>query len=246
MKCLPCHDIEAVLFDLDGTLYRQWPVQAATVVLLLAVHLTQPSQLFRKIKIIRAFRLAQETLRAEGRRIKECSAAQAGLAARSAGVPEAEVRNVVQEWMQERPLMFLRWFRPRQLPRLLGKLKARGFRLGLYSDYPAQDKVAALGLDGCFDLFLSSQDAEVHGFKPDSNGFEIAARRMRLRPDQVLYIGDRAEVDAAGAAAAGMPAIILKRGFTRSQVKSFPTIESLGELERLLKAGPETAATVKA
>jgi len=47
--------------------------------------------------------------------------------------------------------------------------------------------------------------------KPNPRGFEVAAAKMGLIPEQVVYVGDREDVDAVGALNAGMTPIILKK-----------------------------------
>lgn len=95
---------------------------------------------------------------------------------------------------------------------MLTTLRERGYRLGVFSDYPAADKLKALGVMHYFNTVVSSQDRGVRGFKPHTNGFGIAASRLGLSPGEVLYIGDRMEVDGRGAIAAGMAVAILQSG----------------------------------
>jgi putative hydrolase of the HAD superfamily len=50
---------------------------------------------------------------------------------------------------------------------------------------------------------------DVNAFKPHPRGFLAAAERWGLAPDSILYVGDRPEVDAVGAAAAGMRCVVI-------------------------------------
>jgi len=45
--------------------------------------------------------------------------------------------------------------------------------------------------------------------KPSPRGFLRAAERWQIDPSEILVVGDRAEVDAQGAVAAGMPCVII-------------------------------------
>jgi putative hydrolase of the HAD superfamily len=81
----------------------------------------------------------------------------------------------------------------------------------VFSDYPAEDKLRALGLGDHFDVVVSAVDPDVGAFKPDARGFLVAAGRWNLQAGEVLYVGDRPDVDARGAAAAGMPCAVLTR-----------------------------------
>ena len=76
--------------------------------------------------------------------------------------------------------------------------------MGVYSDYPAEQKLAAMGVAVFMDLILYSGEPAVDVLKPHPKGFKLAAERLQLKPEEILYVGDRPEVDAAGAKAAGM------------------------------------------
>nr|MBA3271566.1 HAD family hydrolase [Acidobacteriota bacterium] len=54
-------------------------------------------------------------------------------------------------------------------------------------------------------------DPEVGAFKPNARGYVAAAVRWGIPPANVLYVGDRLDVDAPGAISAGMPCAILTR-----------------------------------
>jgi putative hydrolase of the HAD superfamily len=51
----------------------------------------------------------------------------------------------------------------------------------------------------------------VNAFKPHPRGFLAACEGWGWSPHEVVYVGDRCEVDAMGAAAAGMPCVIIGR-----------------------------------
>ena len=75
-----------------------------------------------------------------------------------------------------------------------------GFQLGLLTDGLAavqRGKVGALGLDGCFDAMLFSD--ELNTSKPDPVLFEWFERRFELVGGQLLYVGDNPAKDFTGA-----------------------------------------------
>ena len=76
---------------------------------------------------------------------------------------------------------------------------------------------------------LCATDPEINAFKPYPKGFLHACTLWGLRPEEVLYVGDRPEVDAVGALNAGMPCVILPLGHVkrdrvicRACIKRFP------------------------
>ena len=111
--------------------------------------------------------------------------------------------------MEELPLRYLYVCRRKRLIDLLKKWKRMGVPLGVYSDYPAKLKIEKLGINKIFDVIVTSTDNDVNAFKPKADGFINAARKLGIAPNEVVYIGDRKDVDGVGAEAAGMSYIIL-------------------------------------
>jgi FMN phosphatase YigB (HAD superfamily) len=108
-------------------------------------------------------------------------------------------------------LKYLQFCRATGLDGLLAAIDRAGLRAGILSDYPAGPKLAALGLAGRFTPVLSATDPEIDAFKPSPRGYLRACEIWGVSPSEVLFVGDRADVDAAGAAAAGMPCAIVGR-----------------------------------
>jgi FMN phosphatase YigB (HAD superfamily) len=229
----------AVLFDLDGTLYAQPPVRAlmAMELAFLPMRLGSLAESRRTWEALRAFRHIRE----EMRDWPECECLddqQYVAAADRAGVPADLVRRAVEEWMFKRPLRYLRpWCRP-GLRSLLADLQRRGVRLGVFSDYPVDEKLRAMRLDSFFSVRLHATEADVNAFKPNPRGYLVAATRLGVAPSEVLYVGDRPEVDAVGALAAGMRCVIIGRGRSQGPGQSaFVQVSSFGRLARVISAG---------
>ena len=168
-----------------------------------------PWRVSRVWRTLQAFRHVREELRALGRPDNPLERLQYSVAAERAGVGAGEMESVVREWIFTRPLKYLSQVVRPGTAEVLGRLRDRGIPLGVFSDYPAVDKLKAMGLSELFGLTLEATEADVNAFKPHPRGFLVAAERWGLQPAEVLYVGDRAEVDAVGAAAAGMPAIVI-------------------------------------
>jgi HAD superfamily hydrolase (TIGR01549 family) len=138
-----------------------------------------------------------------------------------------EVEALVEEWMHRRPLKYLRRLRAEGLTDLLTLLDRCKVPAGVYSDYPANDQIDALGLSGRFSFLLTSSDPMIGTFKPSPRGFLQACARWRLHPREVLMVGDRADTDAAGAAAAGMPCVLIGKGRSSEHCLVLPSFERL-------------------
>jgi HAD superfamily hydrolase (TIGR01549 family) len=219
--------VRAVLFDVDGTLYRQPRLRAFMGLELATLALRRPLQAPVSWRVLSEFRKAQEVLRSG---LDRCDATgQLAVAARRTGLSVDQVEAIVAEWMLERPLKYLPRCRAEGLLGLLDFLRDRQIRMGVFSDYPSQSKLEALGIGGRFSLVLCSTDSEIGVFKPHPRGFLFASSRWQLDPSEVLVVGDRLDADAAGAAAAGMPCVIIGRPTPREsgEFVSFVSLERL-------------------
>lgn len=234
MKLKNCSKIKGVLFDVDGTLYHQTLLRPIMIFLLVLLNIHNPKELFRKAKVIAFYRKAQENLRHSFHGSSNCSSKQIDLAINNTGESYAYISKTIMEWFEKRSLLFLRLCRRRGLNFVLNQLYQNGFKLGVFSDYPAQDKLRALRVYEYFSIIVSENDPEVKGFKPKTNGFAVVARRMRLEPFEILYVGDRAEVDGVGASEAGMPVIILKSFFDKKKPYDYPMLGSFYDLPKII------------
>jgi putative hydrolase of the HAD superfamily len=93
----------------------------------------------------------------------------------------------------------------------LTKLRDRGFRLGLIS--VCSEDVPELWLEtpfhGLFDAEVFS--CSVGLMKPDPRIYLLACERLGVAPEEVVYVGDGANDELAGAARVGMTAVLLER-----------------------------------
>jgi len=131
------------------------------------------------------------------------------LTSEKSGIPADEIRAVVGEWMYQRPLKYLKYCRRKGLEQFLAFATAQQLAIGVFSDYPAREKIEAMKLSPWVKLVLCATDKNIDALKPHPQGFLRACEEWNLRPDEVLYIGDRVEVDGEGAMAAGMSCMIL-------------------------------------
>lgn len=214
-QCPVFRNIKGILFDVDGTLYHQTPLRVIMFFLLVSLNFHNPKELLKKFKVIIYYRKAQETLRKSHGIQGENSNNQLMLTAEITGERPSYISEVVEEWFEKRPIPFIRLCRRRGLKHAFEIWHKKGLKLGVYSDYPVRkDKLHALGIYRFITTIVSANDSEVYGFKPKTNGFAIAAKKMGVRPSDILYVGDRPEVDGVGASEAGMRVMILK-GITK-------------------------------
>lgn len=197
-----------VVFDVDGTLYAQGPVRRAMMLRLARAHVLRPMAGTRTVRTLAAYRRAQEALR-EAAFEGDVGARQLEAAAARVGTDVDDVRAIVELWMETAPLDAVAANARPGLVALLDELARRGAALAVVSDYPAQAKLAALGLADRFDVVVTAQDPRVQAFKPNPKGILVALADLGIEPQDALYVGDRPEVDAAAASAAGVRCVLV-------------------------------------
>jgi putative hydrolase of the HAD superfamily len=100
---------------------------------------------------------------------------------------------------------------------------------------PQRAKLAAIGLADRFPVVIAS--GEVGFAKPDPAIFALACERLGVEPSAAAHVGDRLDLDASGAAAAGLHGIWLDRGrIGTSPAAGVVTIATLHELPAVLVA----------
>ena len=113
----------------------------------------------------------------------------------------------------------------------LSLLRRSGLKLGLITNgsIPMQSrKLECLALSPLFDTTLIS-DAEGIS-KPDRQIFHRALERLHTNPAQAVFVGDHPEVDVAGARAAGMRAIWRRDPNVTRLVEADGVIDELSDL----------------
>jgi putative hydrolase of the HAD superfamily len=209
-------NIDAVGFDLDGTLYPRSMMYRLSFPLALRYprflyHFSRVRRALRKLACIDGFR---ET--------------QASLVAARLGLDQATAERLVERIVYREWVAMLRGIRPFPHVRAaLERLRAAGLRLGLMSDSPVEEKLAFLGLEGLWDASFCSE--ETGYLKPHPSPFGRLAAELGADPRRVLYVGDSESYDVAGAAAAGMRTALIG-GRRRGADLTFSSYRVLAEL----------------
>ncbi len=120
----------------------------------------------------------------------------------------------------------------------LDTLRAK-FRLAVLSNFdhgPAvEEALAGFGIRDRFDVVVVS--ADVGWRKPHPEIFQDTLRRMRIGPDQAIFVGDTPEADVLGAQGVGMDVIWINRGIASLPPCAAPpthTVTRFAEVTRLL------------
>ena len=142
--------------------------------------------------------------------------------------PERIARRVYDEFGDP-----ARWRAYADVEPAFRRLKARGVRLGIISNWDRRlsTLLDGLGLGELLETVVSS--AEVGLRKPDPRIFELACARLGVDPGEVAHVGDHHYADVIGSTAAGMiPVLIDRHGLCERPAERFLT--TLEDLESVL------------
>lgn len=199
-------DVDVVVFDVDGTLYDQRRLRLHMLADVLAACAQAGSP---EIALtLREFRRVRERL-AERPNADDFMTRQFAMTAARRRRSPADVERLVSEWMDVRPLRFLERCRYRGVDRVFAAFRRAGKVVAIFSDYPAREKLAALGLEA--DILVSACDPDVARLKPHPAGLLKILRATGARPERCLMIGDRERRDGEAARRAGVRALIRSR-----------------------------------
>jgi FMN phosphatase YigB (HAD superfamily) len=194
----------AVVYDVDGTLYPLWPMRFYMLRELAWRLGHSPIRLLREVRVLQVYRSMLDKMRGRTAENPDASDPQLHAAAQKLGMEPADIHDTVHEWVAQRPLRFLPRIANTELLETINMLHDRGTPQGVYSDYPPDCKLAALGLAGCFQAVIWSGQRGVGEFKPSSKGFTEVARLLEVEPSEVVFVGDRDTRDGRGALSVGM------------------------------------------
>src|SRR4030043_701832 len=160
--------VKAVIFDVDGTLYDPRKLRQKISWEMLRFLVAHPTGL-RDLKILWDFRKTRE----KNASLIDCEIEERQFewGAKASNVSVEKVRKVVQNWMFTRPLCHLDVCCYPGVRELFSHLKGKGILTGVFSDYPAKDKLQALALK--VDVMVSATDVEVGRLKPDPKGLIV-------------------------------------------------------------------------
>ncbi len=184
---------KAICLDVDGTLYRVRRLKVAW-------------RLRNQRGLLVAMMAARERIRGEDPLAspEELDTRIAGLVAPSVGLTPPQAEEQLHALRARLPAALTRGHRP--FGRVRGALEAalaRGLGLCVLSDYPAREKLQWLGLDDLPFQFVGTAEAS-GALKPHPEAFLPVVRATQLAAHEIVYVGDREDIDVVGAQGAGL------------------------------------------
>lgn len=218
-------NIKAVAFDIDGTLYRNWQLNVR-----MAFHFLRHSIFFLHYGLVRKelhkmpadknFVRIQDELMAK--RIK-CTPEEA----------HKKLDAIIYTGLKK--------YFPRITPcagvvDLFKKLKEKGYKIAILSDFPPEQKGDLWGILKYCDVLIGSE--EVGALKPSAAPFEALVESLNLPSDQILYVGNSHKYDVVGAKNVGLKSAWfitpLKSFFGKKSKVADITFSKYSQLEKIL------------
>ena len=113
-----------------------------------------------------------------------------------------KILAVMQDWMTEKPKIFIKKFQRKKLIAAINFAKIRGIKIVIYSDNPVSEKIKAL--DFVPDFAFWSDDDLIKCMKPNASGLKNIIKLLKFNREEILYIGDRNDRDGLCAKNAGV------------------------------------------
>ncbi len=183
--------IQAVVFDLDGTLYAKW-----------RMHLRLLPYMLKHQKFFHGFARIRSHIRhispIDNFRIK-----QASMLASYLGINIEQAEQYIDRLLLERiPQALVDIPHYDGVPELLQWLRAQGIATAVLSDFPLHNKLENLHLADYWDAISCTEDSGY--LKPHKKPFHDICDMLHVSPEKVLYVGDNYDYDIRGSHNAGM------------------------------------------
>ncbi|MFH1544836.1 MAG: TIGR02253 family HAD-type hydrolase [archaeon] len=119
----------------------------------------------------------------------------------------------------------------------LKELRKKGLKLGIVSDAPklkAWLRLAEMDLTDYFDLVIALDDTGKR--KPHLLPFDTAIKRLGLKAEEIMFVGDNPKRDIFGAKKAGMKTCLAKYGqlYPSKGIKADFEVKGVKELLKIL------------
>ena len=191
-------DIQAIAFDLDGTLYPNHKMYMSSMLFS-----------FGRFRLLYHFGRVRKTIR-KIRPIKDFRATQAQLLANSMKIAVELAEKRIERTINGSWERYLRNIKPyRYVPTFIEKLKKAGLKLGVLSDFPIGNKLEFLALSENWDCVISAEDTGY--LKPNPEPFMQISECLKTPAANILFVGNNYEYDIIGASNVGMKTAHLSR-----------------------------------
>lgn len=180
------------IFDMDGTLYSQQKMHLHMASALAFHFLSHPLQI-TDLYLIYRFRRLREKAQYKQMSVEDLCRALAS----SLHLDAEKAIEVISYWMFQVPLDYIAQCAYPSILKFLRHRVEEGAVLAIYSDYPAAEKLNALGLKASY--IFTANDSDIMELKPSRHAMEYIQSILGVSGDKILYVGDRNEKDGISA-----------------------------------------------
>ena len=184
-------EIKVIAFDIDGTLYPE-----------LRLHVRMFGHFLLHMRFFYHFVRIRQMLRRTAP-LPDLFHYQAILMSERIHTTTPEAEKMLQDIVYDGLAKYFLTIKPfKGVYETIKTLHESGYRIALLSDFPPEQKGNLWGIIPFCEKLLSSE--KIGALKPSKYPFGILAQEMKVKPSQVLYVGNSIRCDVKGAKAAGM------------------------------------------
>jgi len=184
-------DIKAVAFDIDGTLYPDYALN-----ILVIPHFLLHARFFICYDIVR------HKLRKHAQ-LQDLLIFQAQLLAEQLHITPQKAFKLIDRIIYKGLRPYFKIIRPfKHVHETFDAFSKAGLKIGILSDFPPEQKGTIWGLVDKCDVVMGSE--KIGALKPSTYVFQVFAKKMGFKPQEILYVGNSIRSDIKGAKAAGM------------------------------------------
>ena len=226
--------IKAVLFDLGNTLVKLWIPETVYHRILTSFNINRSIEEIREALV----KAQKDSERLKYEQLfgkipyEEYWNKRDGLLLRHLGLPlDRKLLKKIQT----------RWFDYAECPLfpdvnpVLSKLRERGLKMGIISTGYEQDIEAITQKTGLqkelFEVIVGADTLKKT--KPDPEVFKYALTKLKVKPQETLFVGDEIDADYRGAENAGIHALLIQR--TENKTSQTSDLSTIGSLEEVFK-----------
>ncbi|MCR5698115.1 MAG: HAD family hydrolase [Treponemataceae bacterium] len=192
--------IEAIAFDIDGTLYPS-----------AAFYFRIAPYFLRHISFFANYNKVRNVLHRTAP-LADFYGYQARLLEDFMPESKGKSRQMIQDIVYDGLVPYFAKTKPfRGTKEFFEFCKGRGLKIGILSDFPPEQKGDIFGLAPYCDVIMGS---EAHGaLKPSIYTFGQLSMKLGVPNEKILYVGNSVRADINGAKAAGMKTAYIQTGF---------------------------------
>lgn len=214
--------VKAVAFDIDGTLYPNWRMQINSI----------PFFAFHPILIYKFGEVRKEIRKLDN--IDNFHDTQAELLGRSLGIAAESAGVLIDDYFYRRWEKTFSRIKPYgNMKSVIKSIKAMKLKTAVMSDFPVGEKLRYFGLDGLWDVEMSSEESGY--LKPDKRAFLMLSEKLGVKPGEIIYVGNSYSYDVTGAKKAGMLAGHLSSSEREGSVADFTFSSYSDFLEKITR-----------